>query len=114
MDYPPSAVPNLTFNRLNEVWQPAARLAQLLLRADSVRDAIGSVTAISFTVDMNKLFERFVETVVEEEARAQGWALQAQGKRSLTASVMMRPDLILRRGGVDRAVGTPSTTSRAC
>ena len=31
VDYPPSAVPNLTFNRLNEVWQPAARLAQLLL-----------------------------------------------------------------------------------
>ena len=98
-------MPNLTFNRLNEAWRPAARLAQLLLRADSVRDATGSVAAISFTVDMNKLFELFVETVVGEEARLHGWELQAQGKRRLTDSVMMQPDLILRRDGVDCAVG---------
>jgi len=105
VDYPPSAVPTLTFNRLNDAWRPAARLAQLVLRADSVRDATGSVEAISFTVDMNKLFERFVETVVDEEARLHGWELQAQGKRRLTESVTMQPDLILRRGGVDCAVG---------
>lgn len=105
VDYSPSAVPSLTFNRLNEAWRPAARLAQLLLRADSVRDATGSVAAISFTVDMNKLFERFVETVVDEEARLHGWEPQPQAKRRLTASVMMQPDLILRRGGVDCAVG---------
>ena len=105
-----SAVPNLTFTRLNEAWLPAARLAQLLLRADSVRDATGPVAAISFTVDMNKLFERFVETVVDEEARLQGWELQAQGKRRLTDSVMMQPDFIVRRGGVDCAVGDANTS----
>jgi 5-methylcytosine-specific restriction enzyme subunit McrC len=105
VDYPPSVVPNLAFSRLNEAWRPAARLAQLLLRADSVRDAMGSVAAISFTVDMNKLFERFVERIVDEEAGLQGWELQARGKRRLTASVLMQPDLILRRGGVDCAVG---------
>lgn len=105
VDYPPSAVPTLAFNRLNEAWRPAGLLARLLLRADSVRDATGSVSAISFTVDMNKLFERFVETVVEEETRLQGWELQPQGKRRLSDSVSMQPDLILRRGGVDCAVG---------
>jgi 5-methylcytosine-specific restriction enzyme subunit McrC len=54
---------------------------------------------------MNKLFERFVETVVDEEARLQGWELQAQGKRRLTDSVTIQPDLIIRRGGLDCAVG---------
>lgn len=105
VDYSPSVVPKLAFGRLNEAWRPSARLAQLILRADSVRDATGSVAAISFTVDMNKLFERFVETIVDEEASLQGWELKAQGKRRLTPSVRMQPDLILRRGGVDWAVG---------
>lgn len=105
VDYPPSAVPELAFNRLNDAWRPAARLAQLVLRSDSVRDTTGSVEAISFTVDMNALFERFVETIVSEECTARGWQLDAQGRRALTDAVTMKPDLILRRAGVDRAVG---------
>lgn len=104
-DYPPSAVPELSYSRLTEAWQPAARLAQLVLQADSVRDATGSVEAISFTVNMNKLFERFVDRVVQEECLARGWELQAQGSRRLTDSVMMAPDLIVRRHGLDCAVG---------
>jgi 5-methylcytosine-specific restriction enzyme subunit McrC len=105
VDYTPGAVPALTFSRLNEAWRPAAQLAQLVLRADSVRDATGTVEAISFTVDMNKLFERFVQTVVDEEALAHGWEPDPQGSRHLTRSVTMQPDLILRRGGLDCAVG---------
>ena len=105
LDYLPSAVPQLTFSRLNEMWQPAARLAQLVLQADSVRDATGSVEAISFTVNMNQLFERFVERVVQEECLANGWELEAQGRRRLTGSVTMAPDLIVRRSELDCAVG---------
>jgi 5-methylcytosine-specific restriction enzyme subunit McrC len=104
-DYAPSGVPELSFSRLNETWQPAARLAQLVLQADSVRDATGSIEAMSFTVNMNKLFERFVDRVVREECLARGWELQAQGSRRLTDSVMMAPDLIVRRNGLDCAVG---------
>lgn len=104
-DYPPRAVPELSFSRLNDTWQPAARLAQLVLQADSVRDATGSVEAVSFTVNMNKLFERFVDRIVQEECLARGWELQAQASRPLTDSVMMAPDLIVRRNGLDCAVG---------
>lgn len=105
VDYPPSDVPSLSLNRLNEPWHPAAVLTQLLLRADSVRDATGSVEGSSFTVDMNKLFERFVERVVGEEARRCGWDVVPQQMRHLTESVTMQPDLILRREGVDCSVG---------
>jgi 5-methylcytosine-specific restriction enzyme subunit McrC len=105
VDYAPSEVPGLSFNRLNEPWRTAAVLSQLLLRADSVRDATGSVEGASFTVDMNKLFERFVERVVDEEARRRGWEAAPQRMRHLTDSVTMRPDLMVRRGGVDCSVG---------
>jgi 5-methylcytosine-specific restriction enzyme subunit McrC len=105
VDYAPSAVPAVTFNRLNDLWRPAGVLSQLILQGDSVRDATGAVNAISFTVDMNKLFERFVERIVDEEARRHGWQLAAQGRRRLTGSVVMQPDLILRRAGIDFAVG---------
>jgi 5-methylcytosine-specific restriction enzyme subunit McrC len=105
VDYAPSDVPNLSFNRLNEPLRPASILSQLVLRADSVRDATGSVEGASFTVDMNKLFERFVERVVDEEARRQGWEPAPQRIRHLTDSVAMQPDLILRRADVDCAVG---------
>lgn len=105
VDYAPSDVPELSFNRLNEPWRSATILSQLVLRADSVRDATGSVEGVSFTVDMNKLFERFVERVVDEEARRRGWEPAPQRMRYLTDAVTMRPDLLLRRGGVDWAVG---------
>jgi len=105
LDYAPRDVPSLSFNRLNEPWRSAAILSQLVLRADSVRDDTGSVEGVSFTVEMNKLFERFVERVVDEEARRQGWQLAPQRIRHLTDLVAMRPDLILRRADVDCAVG---------
>jgi 5-methylcytosine-specific restriction enzyme subunit McrC len=87
------------------MWEPAGRLAELINRLGSVRDDIGDVQASSFTVDMNLLFERFVQRVVERVARDNGWSLEAQARRRLTSSVTMKPDLVLRNAGVDRAVG---------
>jgi 5-methylcytosine-specific restriction endonuclease McrBC regulatory subunit McrC len=60
--------------------------------------------AIDFTVDMNRLFERFVTQVFHDEARRAGWELQAQAPRRLTPVVGMRPDLVLHHAGRDVAV----------
>ena len=105
VDYPPSAVPNLAFNRLNEAWRPVRAWRSCSFVPTRCATPPVRLRRSHSPSDMNKLFERFVETVVDEEARLQGWELQAQGKRRLTDSVMMQPDLILRRGGVDCAVG---------
>lgn len=103
-EYTEGTVPELTFNRLNDHWEAAARLAQLILRRQSVRDAEGRVLGSGFTVDMNKLFERFVEAVVREVAVRAGWRLESQQERKLSARVTMQPDLLLSRAGCDHAV----------
>jgi 5-methylcytosine-specific restriction enzyme subunit McrC len=105
VDYGPKTVPKLQFNRLNEGWRAPGVLAEMILRQDSLRDVTGSLDALSFTVNMNKVFERFVEAVVRREARRAGLTSEAQARRKLTARVRMKPDLLLREGGRDVAVG---------
>lgn len=103
--YVPGAVPDIDFTRLNEHWRPAAELARLILNQESLRDETGKILGLSFTVDMNSLFELFVENIVRREARKASLQLVAQAPRRLSAEVHMRPDLVLRAGGQDRAVG---------
>jgi 5-methylcytosine-specific restriction enzyme subunit McrC len=79
-------------------------VSRLILQQRTLRDQEGAVACISFTVDMNTLFERFVERVVREAAEQAGWELVAQAPRRLTARVAMFPDLVLRDGGRDCAV----------
>lgn len=105
VSYAPSAVPDLRYSRLTSSWEAAGRIAELILRADSVRDTLGEVQGASFTVDMNKLFEQFIERVTAEIALEHGWTFDAQARRRLSDSVFIKPDLLLRRGDRDCAVG---------
>lgn len=107
-EYVPGSVPTIGFTRLNEHWRPAAELARLILKEESLRDKTGETLSISFTVDMNKLFERFVEKVVGQEVRrAQNTNLRlvAQAPRQLAANVPIIPDLVLSARDRDIAVG---------
>lgn len=104
VEYPPGSVPDLTFTRLDRHWQSAGRLARIILRQQSLRDREGTVVGTTFCVDMNALFERFVEEIVREEAHSAGLQLVSQAPRRLTANIRIRPDLILRDGGKDLAV----------
>ena len=103
--YPPSRVPDVTFTRLNAHWEQAFRIARLILGAEALRDEAGAAVGTAFTIDMNKLFEKFVEEVTGNEARRAGWELAAQYPVELTEKVNMRPDLVLLRGGYPVAVG---------
>ncbi len=103
--YNPGSVPAIDFTRLNEHWRPAFELARLILNQESLRDETSKVLGISFTVDMNDLFERFVERIVAQQARNAGIQLAAQAPTQLAANISMKPDLVLRADGVARAVG---------
>jgi len=105
VSYPPGAVPSLALDRLSRHWEPALRLAELILRQEVVRDQQGETMGTTFLVNMNELFESFVTRVVDEEAAERGWLLEPQASRRLTERVWMRPDLVLRRLGADCAVG---------
>lgn len=92
--------------RLNAHYEPALRLARLLLDNLTLVDQRGVTTASSFMVDMNKLFERFVTERLRRalRGRLEVWAEPhvhlAEGRR-----VLMKPDLHFRRRGHSAYVG---------
>ena len=97
--------PDHEFDRLTAHWERAGRLAELILRRETLVDREGSTYGRAFTVDMNKLFERFIERVVEERAQQARVQLIPQARRQLSRSAWMKPDLVISRRGVDGAVG---------
>ena len=56
----PEDIDHINFTRLNSHYEPALRLARLILANLTLVDQRGSTTASSFLLDMNRLFERFV------------------------------------------------------
>lgn len=108
----------VTITRLNAYYEPALRLARLLLENLTLVDQRGAVAASSFLVDMNKLFERFVTARLRRalrgrlEVRAEPPVHLAHG-----GQVRMKPDLEFRRHGTPVYVGDVkyklTTTARA-
>lgn len=96
----------IVFTRLNQHYEPALRLARLLLDRLTLADQTGNTTASSFLVDMNKLFERFVTERLRRalrgrlEVRAEPPVHLDQGRR-----VFMKPDLEFRQRGKTVFVG---------
>lgn len=66
VEYQQGAIPDFSFNRLNRHYEPAIRLAQLILRSTSIEFSRGGVRAASFLVDMNKVFEDFMVVALRE------------------------------------------------
>ena len=92
----------LPFTRLNSHYEPALRLARLLLSNLTLLDQSGDRSASSFLVDMNRLFEDFVTQRLRRalrgrlEVRSQSLAHLGVGGK-----VQMRPDLVFRQRGAD-------------
>ena len=91
------------FNRLNEHYKPALRLAELVLANLTLQDRIGETQASSFMLDMNKLFERFVAERLQQALRGR---LEVKGQHrdrlDEDRTVVIKPDLVFR------SAGTPS------
>jgi 5-methylcytosine-specific restriction enzyme subunit McrC len=111
-----AALPDLTLTRLNRHWESTAHLARMILRRRSIRDERGNIVGTTFTIDMNSLFERFVEQVIGERVRATEHTLEPQARRRLTGygtgehnvvvpPINMRPDFLLTASGSPVAVG---------
>lgn len=99
----PDLVDRLHFTRLNERYRPALRLAQLVLRDVTLADRAGARTASSFLIDMNALFQDFVTARLQRLLRGRLEVLaEPKGYRLGEANrVVLRPDLVFRRGGRD-------------
>lgn len=92
------AVGRVVLTRLNRHYAPALRLAQLILRWASLVDRAGRRQASAFLVDMNKVFEEFLE---QRLRRVLSGRLQVLGQLrtwlDVERHVPMRPDLVFRR-----------------
>ena len=90
----------LLFTRLNAHYEPALRLARLLLSNLTLVDQRGDRSASSFLVDMNRLFEDFVTHRLRRELRGR-LELRSQFDTHLgvRSQVPIRPDLVFRSRG---------------
>ena len=86
---------DVVFTRLNEHYRPALRLARLVLENLTLQHAVGEVSASSFMLDMNELFERFVTERLRRALRGR-LAIKDQHRDHLDdqRSVRIRPDLL--------------------
>ena len=91
-----------TFTRLNEHCRPAERLARLILSGSSILDAVGAAGAAVFLVDMNKVFEEFVESRLRRylvgRLAVRG---QCPCRLDITGAVRIKPDLVFNSPGRD-------------
>lgn len=96
----PEDLDRIAFTRLNAHYEPALRLARLILENLTLVDQRGDTTASSFLLDMNKLFERFVterlRRALHGRLEVHAEAPEHLGERR---QVPMKPDLEFRRRG---------------
>ncbi len=67
VEFPPSEIPEVKFDRLNEHYREVVTLSRLILRHTAIETARGAVRANGFLMDMNKIFEEFVTRALREE-----------------------------------------------
>jgi 5-methylcytosine-specific restriction enzyme subunit McrC len=92
-----------TFTRLDEHYRAIDALAGLVLRNGSVQTRGGQNPVSAFVVNMNTVFEKFVEVRLTR-ALAGRLTVDAQRRISLDREGLVpgiRPDLVLRAGGAD-------------
>ena len=104
----------ITYSRRNRYYKTGHTLAVLLLRHSGFSNLFDSRAGAvrSFLVDMNEVFERFVERLVIEALR--GSTMQVSGQDPLQAVIRndatgrtytrVRPDLVISRNQLDERV----------
>ena len=66
VEFPASAVPEVTFDRLNEHYREVVALSRLILRHSSFEADRGRIRAQGFLLDMNQVFQDFVTRALRE------------------------------------------------
>jgi 5-methylcytosine-specific restriction enzyme subunit McrC len=89
-------------NRLDRRYLAAVRLSALVLRRLVLSEAAGSTRAYSFLVDMNQLYERFIEEGLRKRLQTADSTIQVIGQEQRHLDVenrlMIKPDVVVRRG----------------
>ena len=95
-EYRPTAVPKVTFDRLNRHYRRVVALARIVLQGSAFEaDRGDGVRAPGFLVDMNRLFERFVVRALREALGADDRTLRSGAGTTLDEQgrIRLEPDL---------------------
>ena len=100
-EWPPNAVPEVTFDRLNEHYRSVVTLSRLVLRGGEFEAHRGGVRASGFLMDMNAVFQEFVTVALRE---ALSLSERTFGESDIPSfdtegKVGLRPDLVWRHAG---------------
>jgi 5-methylcytosine-specific restriction enzyme subunit McrC len=103
---PGTARPRWTATRLNRRYEPALRLAEIVLAGDSFEHRFGDLTLTGFTFDMWKIYEDFVCGALREAFAVHGGRVALQDRWHLddNSAILMKPDLVWYVGGTALAV----------
>jgi 5-methylcytosine-specific restriction enzyme subunit McrC len=106
----------IEFTHLNERFQPAFQLARLFLEGQTVQLLAGGQRAYAFVFDMDRLFEQFVASLLQTQARCilpEAWAnsqIELQGGKPKKYLIqhsnpaekplfLLEPDILLKSMG---------------
>jgi 5-methylcytosine-specific restriction enzyme subunit McrC len=93
-----ASIDRVRFTRLNQHYEPAIRLARLVLESTSISDQVGNAQASVFLLDMNKVFEEFLE---HQLRRLLSGTLDVSGQHRSNLDtdnqVTIKPDLLFLR-----------------
>lgn len=98
----------LTFTRLNEHYRTPLTLAQMLLEMLSVTHRAGNRQMLPLLIGMPRLFERFLQRLLEERLPGSGLTVRWKRQRralDLDATVTLEPDLVICRRGEPICIG---------
>lgn len=96
-----ASVDRIVFTRLNRHYEPALRLAALVLRHTSLLDRVGSADASAFLLDMPTLFQRWLTDRLARHLRSR-LTVEAEPTGvylGVGGTVPMAPDLVFRQPG---------------
>lgn len=102
VQFQPSTVPNVIYTRLNQHYRTAVELARLVLRLSAFESRSGQVRASGLLVDMNKVFQDFVEVALGEALASFGISVRGQDTRhglDVAGDIRLKPDLVLESRG---------------
>ncbi len=103
VEFPPSDVPEVTFDRLNAHYEQVVALARLVLRRGAFEANRGEVRASGFLMDMNVIFQEFVTVALREALRLSEREFGERFVSSLDkplpgekGRISLKPDLVWR------------------
>lgn len=90
------------YHRLNDDYRPIHQLCRMFLASSTISERVGALGFRGFLLDMNQLFENFVQKAFENVSRRGALSAETQRPRPMSFNLVapdIKPDITIRRQG---------------